>query len=413
MRVLIFEPDYNGHHLPYARLIIQSLRRLPITITLALPTGARDSTPYSQYLRSIESENAFILDDSIPFAPGVHGAGSRADSLAISIAKHSPDHLILPYADGLGQILAIRRLTGRLRWPKGMTSEGLFLRGSFAYPTSGIKSTLKARASWMLAQLAPMTRLHHLDPLVYQHVQNSPRWSLMPDPVTPPPLVPKDSARQRLGLPTDGRLIGCGGAIDTRKGGDLLVRAFGSALPALASNDRLLLAGAHDREIKELLSGPLSQAVRSGRIISLDRFLSEHELNLALQAMDVVATPYPRHVGSASFVIRAAAGQRPVLGSDFGWVGRTVPQFGLGWVCNVSDIEAFAKAIHAALSHAPTWQPSSTAQAFVRFHTPENFAVRWREQLSSRLSVQETERSIQWPDVLRTLHASESTGAAT
>ena len=111
----------------------------------------------------------------------------------------------------------------------------------------------------------------------------------------------------------------------------------------------------------------------------IDRFLDTADFAAAIGAMDVVATPYPRHIGSASIVIRAAAAGRPVLGGTFGWIGWAVTRFGLGRTVDVADPDAFAAALAQSLEESSHYRPSSAARRFVEFHTPDNYHAtgRW------------------------------------
>lgn len=386
MRTMVFEPDPSGHHFQYLSLMLPAIHGLAPRPALVTTKGVESSAAYQVCLKPIE--HAFELDASLEPERGspAEVARARADRLLEAARRHRPDHLYAMYLDGLGQILATRRLRPGALWPRGTTSEGLYFRAAIAYPTRGMARRLSTIASWTLATRTPLTFLHHLDPLAFARVRGSPRWSLMPDPVEAPDSLTTAEARRRLGLPEDGRAVGCAGMIDARKGVDLLIGAFAAA--GLGATDRLLLIGPHAPEIKDQLRSPsIEPMVRAGRIVSVDRFVKPAELALALVAMDVVCTPYPEHIGSASIVIRAAAAGRPVLGSDFGWVGRTVPQFALGSTCAVRDEAAFARALRGAVEHAGAWTPSAAARRFVAFHSPGNFALHWRVRLREKLGL--------------------------
>jgi glycosyltransferase involved in cell wall biosynthesis len=163
----------------------------------------------------------------------------------------------------------------------------------------------------------------------------------------------------------------------------------------------LLLLGPQDAAVRSLLAGPYSNLVRSGRIVARDRFFPPTELASGLCAMDLVCTPYPDHVGSASIVIRAAAASRPVLGSNYGWIARVVNMFGLGNTCEVKDTNALAVSLCSALDQAPAWRPKPAAQRFVRFHSPENFAAAWTVQIRKRLGLPPTSSRYTWEWVTR------------
>jgi glycosyltransferase involved in cell wall biosynthesis len=173
--------------------------------------------------------------------------------------------------------------------------------------------------------------------------------------------------------------------LDARKGIDLLLQAFADA--ALPPGDRLLLVGRADPQIRSLLDGRFAPLVRDGRVIVFDKYVTDEELERALLASDLVATPYPRHIGSASIVIRAAAAGRPVLGSEFGWSGYVIPKFGLGTTCDVTDPRAIAGSLAAAMETAAAFRLPPAGERFVRFHGLDNFQAAWTFRLRQRLGL--------------------------
>ncbi len=213
------------------------------------------------------------------------------------------------------------------------------------------------------------------------------------------PDVDRHEARRRLGLADDGPWLGCVGAIDTRKGIDLLLAAFKAA--ALPASARLFLGGQHHPYIRELLETEYADLVRAQRIVRLDRYLTVAELGDAIASMDLVCTPYARQIALASIVLRAAAARRPVLATDFGWCGRVVPAFQLGWTCNVQNTSEFAHAIAARLEQAAEWQRSPAAEQLVKFHSPQNFAAAFTARLCERLGRPTLPGAVSWDDLKR------------
>jgi len=245
-----------------------------------------------------------------------------------------------------------------------------------------------------------------MDPIVVRALQRRApglwrRTRLIPDPVEcfDPPA--RAEARRRLGIPEDGRYIGCVGYMDRRKGIDRLIRAFLAA--RLGRTERLLLAGGQESAIRELLADEAADAVRERRIITLERYISDEEFRLSVAAMDVVCTPYPPdagHSGSSSIVIHAAGQERPVLGSASGWIGNTIQRFGLGQVCDVTDMVAFARAISASLDASPDYRISESGRRFVEFHRPENFVACFTRRLRERLGLPDPSGLPTWDWVL-------------
>jgi hypothetical protein len=391
MRIAIYEPNNDGHRYTHLKRLMPALAELGKVTVVTSAEGAK-STQFEAQLRGVS--HLFDLDASMPLTDPQGPA--YLDHVAANLQRvaRTPgvDHVLMPYADGTIQKAGWRRLTGRFGIPKGVEIEGLMMRGLFAYEASpDLKARLRARAWLTLTAAAPFSVIHHMDPIVFRAVARSApglarRMRLIPDPVEAFEPPPRHEARRKLGIPEDGRYIGCVGYQDTRKGIDRLIRAFlaGSRPPT----DRLLLAGGHAKEIKAILAGEAEAAVREGRIVSLARYISDDELRLGVAALDVVATPYPPgsgHSGSSSIVIHAAGQSRPVLGCGEGWVGDTIRRFALGATCDVLDQAAFARAIADSLDRAGTFTLGVGGRRFVEFHRPENFVSCFTRRVRERL----------------------------
>ncbi len=246
MRILVLEPDHGGHRFAYVRLMLSALHELSQDVVLCTSEAAPGSAEYAVHLAPIAQR--FRLDASCP-RPGV-GALRKASlmmgNLVRTIRQHKPDHVYIPYADGLTQLVVACGSVGWQGIPASIETEGLMLRGGMPHPELGLRGALQFQFVCTLLRRAPWTVAHFLDPTLYALVLRSAvglahRSRPMPEPVEPMPTVDKQTARRCLGIPEDGRYIGCCGAMDERKGIDLLLRAFAAA--RLKSDDRLLLAG--------------------------------------------------------------------------------------------------------------------------------------------------------------------------
>jgi glycosyltransferase involved in cell wall biosynthesis len=379
----------------------------------AAPSGGS----FSAHLRDVQE--SVEIDAWMPPLPRelVKGAAARVSCLRQSIERAETDWLYVPSADGVSQVMGARRTLMLPTLPRGLRgAEGLMLRSGHAYPHLSSRGAWKARMSWAVARRAPWDVLHLLDPLAYEPILRRggalARWCRpMPDPVEIPDSFDKRAARTRLGIPTDGRYVGCFGMIHRGKGADLLIRAFADA--DLPTQDRLLLAGPQERYIRELLaSDEYCALVHSGRIISIDRGLRVEELMNALTATDLAATLYQGHTGSVSIAIRAAAARRPVLAHAAGWLANVVPRFALGWTCDATDPQALKSAIAASLDTAAEWQPAEPVERFVQFHRAENFRASWTWLLRQRLGLPQSPVLRDWQWVLDRAPAPAPTQAA-
>ena len=388
MRVLVFDPSMSGHHSFYLRLLLPALLELSPEVTLVTGRNASESREFQIQLSDVGER--VRVESVVPPLEGslVKRGAAMHHFLTSAIEQFRPDHVYVPAADHLTQIMSLRGRRAMLA--NGVEMEALMMRGGFAYPYRGWAQWVQDRLSLLAVERSPWTILHFVDPFPYEMLQRrggsiAGRLRLLPDPVEIHPARDRGTARRRLGVPGNGRYLGSVGLMDERKGIDLLIRAF--ATMPLEPDDRLLLVGRASPAVQNLLTGPMAHLVREGRIVSIDRYVNNEEFSDAVSALDVVCTPYPQHVGSASIVIRAAAAERPVVSSTFGWVGRIVPRLDLGWTCDVSDTPALASTITTALEASAHFRLSEPARRFIRFHSVENFQAVWTARLRDRLEL--------------------------
>ena len=178
----------------------------------------------------------------------------------------------------------------------------------------------------------------------------------------------------------NGRYVVTTGLMEPRKGIDLLLGAFARA--KLQQDDRLLLIGRMHQAIRDLISHDYQSLLNAGRIVVVDRYVSDFELGCGFMAGDVLVTPHPGQIGSSGTLVRAAAAQRPIIASNFGWVGWVTQQFELGVSVDVTDQMAFASAIESTLSNTADWRRSEKAARFCQYHTVKNQKAHWLVSLA-------------------------------
>jgi glycosyltransferase involved in cell wall biosynthesis len=405
MRVVIYEPDPTGHHFAYVSHVAEPLAELASEVILLTSPNAAASREFEQHLRP--RAKRFSIDTGVPERPHKRTAGSlwkQFAALRQAVDRLRPDHLYVAYGDYLVQVSALDRMLRR-SWPESTECEVLLLRGGFQYPAGNLTNRLLKHISPRLVRRGPWNWIHHLNPddlqvLRGKDANSDGRFSLMPDPVEPSSPLSKSAARRAMGVPEDGRYVGCAGVINRPKGVDRLIAAFRAAHADLQPDDRLLLAGPLEDGFRSDVAREFADDISRGRIVLIDRLLSGDEIGTAVAAMDVVATPYPWHVHSSSIVIRAATGSRPVVGNSIGWMNRTIPQFDLGAVCDVNDHDAFRKTLVTTLNQSAGYQLTPAAQRFVKFHSAENFARHWTKRLRQRLGLPADKMLISWDDVI-------------
>lgn len=412
VRVVVYEPQFTGHHYAHLARLLPALAELTPHVVLATSEQGASSPQFKvhldRYAEMFQVATPWRFDG--PFEPRQLYRGLRA-----AVDKLSPDHLYVSYGDGVGPVCGLNAALGRRAWPAATEAEVLLLRGNYIYPTKNWRTWLQGQLAMRLLRRGAWKVVHHMVPEGAPRLAagdpHPARYQIMPDPVDTLDSTERAAARAQLGIPLDGRYVGTTGVIDHRKGVPFLLDAFRRALPQLQADDRLLLAGAHSAEVVSLLEGEYRPLCEQGRIVTIRRHLTAAEWPLALAALDLVCALYPSHPFSASIVIQATAVERPVLGANYGWMGHTIRQFGLGDTCDVNVAESRATALVAALQKAAGYRLPPAAREFVRFHSPANFIAHWTARLRQRLGAPQSAHLLAWDEVLRALQAEQVTAS--
>lgn len=365
--ILIFEPNSGGHRLNYVRLFAMAAQLSGANVTLALPADVNKTPEFNGHLAEIADNVRQVTIDG-------KGRFGVLSWLCSQIRSGAYSDVLIPYADGglaecvaLLEALSLRRSSLRAR------VSVLKMRGTFAYEESGVRRRLQNLVTLRALSSNVIHRVYWIDAIAYEFVQKhsdvlARKSVFLPDPVPQGQMLSCLDAANALKLPTECSYIGLFGAIDERKGADRLIDAFHAAdLPA---EWKLLLAGKFSAAIRNQIQG---QRADSNRIVALDKFIDNSELQTYFEACDFVCVPFRRHIGSSSTVIRAAAANRPVLGDSYGWIGEMTKRYQLGSVCDSSNGQELATAIHEFSKEAKTWAPSPLQQQFVALHSEPNF----------------------------------------
>ena len=410
MNVLLAEPTHGGHRLNIVGLMLDALARLPgVRVTFDTSPSALATDAFRNWIahRLAGVTLRTSLTDPLEYFDK-RWAGWATTAIARSAIDTDAEHVLVPTGDGIVQMAAIQRLTGRFPRRRGVEFETMMLRGKFAYETQPTLRQRVEHAAWFATlAVAPFDRVYHMDPVIYEAaVARRPslagKLRQIPDPVDP---IEADlsiaEARAKLGLPVDGRMLGCVGCLEMRKGIGLLIRSFARNLAAgrLREGDRLLLVGVPEPAVAEILDGEAVPLITSGRLILVRRFVSDVEMSNALSAMNLVVTAYPGHVGSASIALRAAAQRRPVLADRSGWCEKIVPLFGLGTITDVTNAATFDAAMVSSLDATDGFAPDARADRLVRYGAVSNFQAHWMERLRERLNLP-AEPKLTWAEAI-------------
>lgn len=384
MRVLIFEPRHEGHRFEYVRYLLQGLRRHRERGILATSQAAFDSPEFAVHLA-----DEMVHHDSHRLAIAPARFATIRSSLALAKVLREaatvlcPDHILLPSGDGVAQAMGLLSLTRQLKALRTIPMQALFLRGKYGYSSSW-QQQLRQRMWLTTIEAGPWKKLFHLDPFQWDAIRQVPRlgaggnrWGVMPDPVPPPAVVDLDQVREQLGLKNDDMIMVCAGRIDEEKGIPELLAAFSAALAQCPPAAKLLLAGPFSAATRGLVTGEYRGLVESKRIIVIDRILDRTELDQVFAIANLVAAPHRRAYQSSGIVLRGVAAGKPIVGSQEGWIGRAIRQFGVGWTGNTTDRYEFAQTLVLAFHESRSLRFPEIARRWIQFHTPENFVATW------------------------------------
>jgi glycosyltransferase involved in cell wall biosynthesis len=408
---LVFEPDVSGHRLQHVRHLTDALLEIGCSVTLALQADCREHSEYQVHLQTLEPRVRLFARSDPYQSPSFVARRQRIGELKNTITAIEPDWVYVPYADGLTQIAAMECMIhgggvfGRL------PIEGQIMRGKYGYPQQSQLDALNSAANRWLTRRSAWRVTHVLDPLALRGLEPLPRgksFRLIPEPVEPLPQLDRLQARAALGVPSDGRYLSFVGCAHRWKGIELLLAAFARA--RLADNDRLLFIGQVAKPMRELIDRECGELLRQGRIVLIDRYVSDFELDCGFLASDVVTVPHPRQIGSSGTLVRAVAARRPVLASDFGWVGWVSRVFNLGTTVNVNQMDSYVSAIGKSLEGSADFRASDAAERFCQYHTIANQKAHWVAEIGAEreLPLGPLSERVDWNWVLESIDKKEA-----
>ena len=188
---------------------------------------------------------------------------------------------------------------------------------------ASLKRGLTAFVTRLIGLLSDAVIVHkHLmkKALVEQYGFDKDKIRVIPHGVYPPKTV--RGAKRKLGL--KGHVILFSGFVIPGKGVEQLIEAF-SKLLARGVDAVLVIAGRYHPRLRlenPWYLGSVERAIEKsglhGRVIFLNRFLTEEELNLYLSAADVVVLPYTDDsiIGASGVLVRSVATGKPVVATS-------------------------------------------------------------------------------------------------
>ena len=409
MRVLVFEQWRGGHYFDYLKCLLPRLSELASEVVVTLPRRALESEEFEAKIgtyrafRNIRFES--IIPDADPRLP-LRERLTLLMNVRNAIAHTKPDYVLVTSADA--QTLAMGALAhiGITLLPKNIPSEATFHTG-YGSAVANLNHLMKEAVYRFAYSGCTWTRMNFVNFLYYEYVlRHHCRWAervrLVPHPISNAPRLTASQARRLLGVPEDGRYLGILGSLDARKAVPELLAAFRAA--KLGATDRLLLAGRLDPAFRSLIAEEYADLLKSGRLVLVDRFLTDCEVTQGYTALDLVCTTYRDFPGVSGLMLNGLAAGRPVVSHDFGWSRALIRRFGVGHLVNLSDTAGFAKTLRNALEASASYIESEPTKRLLALHDVSNFTETMLDQIRRMAGKPERRPLLTWDWVLEKLN---------
>jgi glycosyltransferase involved in cell wall biosynthesis len=390
-RVVILEPDLDGHHAFWLALLIEAHRREGWAVEVV--TAADWSR-----LRAQAELRGFALDAGagvrmhVAPATGETGGGETrwlaqarkiaaetgAERIFVAFLDRFWAAILAEAASGAGEDGGVReagaaKLAGIWFHPHALDAKWRWA------PPLGKRWATRGRVHRFIGSEAAARRFA----MIYFTVEEARlqmaglnpgvgAW-VLPDPYEREPRLSREEARCHLKLP-EGRMIFLHlGSAERRKGLPDVLAAFErlrSRSGAAIGRAPLLLRVGPNGRLKRSEQASLEALKSAGMAEVVDAFVPAEDLMEYFAATDWVLIPYRKFRYSSGVLANAVGAGRPVVAADYGEIGRQVARDGLGLVYRHGSVAALAEALAKAAGEgaravAPAQVASRTTEAFM------------------------------------------------
>jgi glycosyltransferase involved in cell wall biosynthesis len=289
------------------------------------------------------------------------------------------DYVFLPYLDYCLYAL------GLLGSPFGSTQwGGICMRPSFHYRNYGVIAPKPKLASVKQALFLKLLRsktlksVYTIDELLprfvaEQHPQWEHRLKYVPDPAELEGSHTYESARRELGIPDDAVVVLVYGAMNERKGLDVLVEALSS--PNVSKTLHLLVVGKQSESIQSLMNSVQFRAMaKEERCHVINGFVSDAVQQMVFVASDIVWLGYRNHYSMSGVLVLAAISGKPVIATQDGLIGWYTRTQGLGISVDTKNLYQIVDALQSITSDT-TVEPKINRQILGQHSWKQFFAV--------------------------------------
>jgi glycosyltransferase involved in cell wall biosynthesis len=364
-RILIYDPNVDGHHIGYLRFISESLLDAGYQVSLAVDTRPESFPRIQEQMADLLGRMPVIS----AWGDSTHGRRDKVKCVADCLVKAGADAVFLTTFDEIASPL-LRQSAFGLMPPEVLRGKlgGIYMRPRFLIgPGISPNLWIKSLGFMRLLRAGWFRQLLFLDPFMdaklrVRHPQ-APSFFL-PDPYPDNFTMDRAEAMHKLGVPPARPVFLFYGGAYRRKGLHLAVKAMLN----LPENSPAFLLCAGKQPKDSGIARDLEKLAAQGRALFLNRYVSNEEEKMVFAACDFVLLPYINHFGSSGVLARAAGAGKPVIASDEQLVGRLTHKYNLGPLFPSGNVPALQQAILQAVAASPPeldrWQAG--AQAFAQ-----------------------------------------------
>ena len=396
--IVLFDLNAGGHHGQYVKQLTQywcarTFRgRLSIMVT---PSLLKKHSDLVELVKQCDRADIQELPECPPSGNLVQTSRMQGHILKKSLNELRPTHCLLLDFDLFQLPLAFG-----LRFKFQVSISGIYFRPfmhhkdlvRFRIGLGDFARLMRKRSVLAAALRNPHLKyLFSLDPYFAEEYRSSTARVLsLPDGVEPQvPSASPSETRRKWGVESGRRLAFIFGSLAKRKG----VLQTLDAVRLLSSENQtklcLALVGTVAPADQKALMERLDTLKKSSRVQLVEalRFVSDTEMINLFSASDLILLPYQRHAGSSGILVRAAQAGKPVLGSNYGLVGRYIRDFGLG-IAIESTVSANIASGMAQWLESPKDFPfdAKRASTFGKHHTANRFSEVILSQIYDQLS---------------------------
>ena len=359
-KILLFDTIIDGHHADYLTHLINYWVKNRPEGELIVVTQQSFGKQFEALLEAKPGvKNIQFVPISEEDIETVHGASMATRSfkewnLVLKYGQtHQPSHVLLMYFD----LFMLATWLGR---SAPFAVSGIYFRPDFHYKTRpGIKARLngirkKVTLNGVLNRKG-LTNLFCLDHSAVEGLRklssNTKIWPLV-DPVETYDIRPAEveQLRVQLQIEPNRRILLLFGHLDDRKGIEPLLEALKLLKPDEQRALCLVLAGPIQPDFRERVESSMADVGKDMQIVRSFGIIERRQVQVYFQLSDYVLALYQNHVGLASVVVRAAVSGKPVLASDYGYLGHLVQSEQLGTVTDSTSPDAIRALLERMLT---------------------------------------------------------------